>query len=103
MNTSHDPLSDPEIAIRVIQQQQKNRAIGLIVVGVLYLVLGLLFISHATPTARIGATVGAVTGGFFACCVLAVMYGIKVLVSGNPTLKLLIELTERIRKLESAR
>jgi len=102
MNTN-GPLSDPEIAIRVIHRQQKNKAIGLIGFGVSYLALGLYFISHASPTARIGATVGVVTGGFSAFCVVEVVYGIKLLVSGNPIVNLLLELTERIRKLEAGR
>jgi hypothetical protein len=103
MNNPHNPLSAPEIAVRVIQRQQKSKAIALIVIGVSYLVLGLLSIKHASPAARIGATVGAVAGGFFAFSGFEVVYGIRLLVSGNPTVKLLIDLTERIRNLESAR
>jgi hypothetical protein len=101
MNANADPLKDPEIAVRIIQQQKKNNAIASIGLGVFYFFLWVWFVTRRISLMdRINLTSGVVSGIMVGGCIALVIRGIQVLVRGDATLKLVLELAERVRKLE---
>jgi hypothetical protein len=101
MNLSYDPLQDPEIAVRILQRQKRNAAIASIIFGAFYFLLWVWFVTRRTSLMdRINLTSGVVSGIMVGGCIALVIRGIQVLVRGDTTLKLVLELAERVRKLE---
>jgi threonine/homoserine/homoserine lactone efflux protein len=102
MSTNDDPLSEPVIALRIYQHQQTRMAIGLIIIGVLSFVFcSLPIMGRETMLDRVNSlsrTAGAFSGGISA---LFVGLGIKLLLRPNPLVKLVLDLNDRVRKLET--
>lgn len=102
MNKTDDPLSDPDLALRVFQHRQKRIAIILIVYGVAAFAFFLIPLTgRASLTDRVNSLTTIVAGLVSAFSVFSAGLGIKILVRGNPLVKLVLDLNERVQKLEA--
>lgn len=102
MNTSNDPLTDPEVVLRIYQSRRKLAAILSLIVGVSSLFAFVFplcnrmsFSERVNSLSTIVGTIGIGLAGAF------LTLGIKFLLRENPLVKMVLNLSERIRKLEA--
>jgi hypothetical protein len=102
MNKSDDPLSNPEIALRIFKHRQKWSAIILIALGVLCFVCFVIpLLGRAPLLNRINELSSIVAALAYSASIGAVAFGIKALIRGNPLVQLALDLNDRVRKLEA--
>lgn len=101
MNKSSDPLSDPEIALRIVQKQQKQSATAFLILGVAYFICFVVPLMHSeTILRRVNELTNIVAGISFGLSLCLVALGIRFLTRPNPVVKLVIDLSERVRAIE---
>ena len=101
-NELSDPLANPEIALRIALQRQRSAAIVVIIFGALWFLVGVFPLYGREPVVdrvnHLSTTVHAMAFAFF---VFMVGLGIKTLMRPNPLVKLVLDLNERVKALES--
>lgn len=101
MNTNDDPLSEPSIAVRVLQREQKQAAASLIIVGVMFFIIMLIRLTRGgTLLDRINSQGSLLAQLIVGLSALLVGLGVIRLIKPHPLVKLVLELSDRVRKLE---
>ena len=101
MNTNDDPLAEPSIAVRIFQREQRQAAASLIIVGVMCFIIMLTRLTRSgTLWDQINAQRSLLAMFVSGFSVFLVGLGIKYLIKPNPLVTLVLDLSDRVRKLE---
>ena len=101
MNTNDDPLCEPSIAVRILQREQRQAAASLIAVGVMFFIIMLIRLNRGgTLLDRINSQGSLLAQLVVGLSVLLVGLGVMRLIKPHPLVKLVLDLSDRVRKLE---